>query len=129
MSLVSRQTHVVPTHLQVAETVLSLGSLNLSARQFLLLLIGSALSYDLWLHLAVFAGWPGGQVVRFVLALLPALLAVALAFVRLAGRSLDAWVLVVARFWRRPKQLVWRSVRFQEPLPAALLWGKEEADV
>jgi hypothetical protein len=110
-----RKNHVVPTHLRVPETVLTFGSVSLSVRQFLLLLLGAALSYNLWLHLKVLATLPGGQAVRLMLALVPVLVALAFAFVRLVGRTLDRWLLVLLLFWHRPRCLVWRSVRFQEP--------------
>lgn len=128
MPLLPRRTHVVPTHLRTPETVLSFGSISLSARQFLLLLVGAALSYDLWLHLALLAHLPGGVVPRLGCALLPAVIALALAFVHCAGRSLDLWLLVIARSWQRPTRLVWRSVRFQEAVPALFTLGKEATD-
>ena len=108
------KTYTVPTHLRTPETVLSFGGVSLSARQFLLLLLGSALGYDLWLHLAALAHVPLGQVARFVLALIPLLGAAALAFVHLAERELFTWLLVFLRFVSRPRRFVWCSVRFQE---------------
>jgi len=128
MSFTPRQTHMVPTHLHTPETVFSFGGLSVSARQFLLLLIGAALDYDVWLRLALLAHVPAGLLFRLILAMLPVALSIALAFVRLAGRTLDGWLLVLARAWRRPKRLVWRSVRFQESLPAPYRLGKEGWD-
>lgn len=109
------KTHMVPTHLRTPETVLTLAGLSLSARQFLLLLLGAALGYDLWLHLGVLAHLLIGQVLRLVCALIPFAIACALAFLRLAERELLAWLLVLLRFANRPRRFVWRSVRFQEP--------------
>lgn len=109
------KTHVVPTHLRTPETVLTLGGVSLSARQFLLLLLGTALGYDLWLHLAILARVPAGQLVRLALAFIPFAASCILAFLRLAGRELSAWLLVLVRFGNRPRRLVWRSIRFQEP--------------
>ncbi len=109
------RTHIVPTHLRVPEAILTIGGLNLSVRQFLFLLLGSALGYDLWLHLAALAHVPGGQLVRLMLALIPFTLSCILAFLRLAGRELPIWLLVLIRFGNRPRRLVWYSVRFQEP--------------
>jgi hypothetical protein len=111
----TRKTHVVPTHLNVPETILSIGEVNLSVRQFLLLALGAATSYNLWLHLHVLTGAPGGQIVRLLLALVPAFVALAFAFLRIAGQTLDRWTLTLLRYWGRPKCLVWRSVRFQDP--------------
>lgn len=110
-----RTTQVVPTHVNTPETVLSIGGLSLSARQFLLLLVGAALSYDLWKQLGVLAMFPGGIALAVAVALLPTLVASAFAFGRIAGRDLAAWVLTMLRYALRPKRLIWRSVRFQEP--------------
>lgn len=109
------KTYVVPTHLNVPETILSLGEINLSVRQFLLLLLGAALSYNLWLHLHQVTDFPGGLLLRVLLACVPTGVALAFAFMHLAGRTLDRWVLTILRYRWRPKRLVWHSVRFQEP--------------
>lgn len=111
----TRKNHVVPTHLRTPETVLTFGGLSLSARQFLLLLVGAALSYDLWKHLGMLAALPGGAYLAVGCASFPALIALAFAFGRVAGRSLDAWGLAYFRYLIRPRRLIWRSVRFQTP--------------
>jgi hypothetical protein len=41
--------------------------------------------------------------------------AVACALVRVDGRSLDEWLLLVGRYWFRPRTLVWRSRRPDHP--------------
>lgn len=128
MTLVPRRTHVVPTHLRTPETVLSFGSVSLSVRQFLLLLLGSALSYDVWLHLVLLDAIPAGWILRLGCALFPALIALALAFGSIAGRSLDLWLIVLVRSVQRPKRLVWRSVRFQEPMPAPFTLKEKDGD-
>lgn len=120
------KTHVVPTHLSMPETVLTIGELSLSARQFLTLLIGVATSYDLWLNLTVLASLPIGAVARLVIASLPLLVANSLAFVRLSGRDLPGWLVVWIVYQVRPRTLVWRSVRFLEP--SLVLDGTAEAE-
>jgi hypothetical protein len=110
-----KRSHVVPTHLRTPETILTLGGVSLSVRQFVLLLCGTALGYNLWLRLGVLATFPGGQFGRGLIALMPVLLALALAFMRLAGRTLDRWLVVLLLYQQRPKRLVWRSVRWIEP--------------
>src|SRR6266566_5630948 len=45
--------HIVPTHLNVPDQVLTLWSLSLSARQLLLLLVGAGIGGTVWQHLAV----------------------------------------------------------------------------
>lgn len=113
-----RRNHVVPTRVHTPDMLLNVAGLSVSVRQFLLILVGIALSYQCWLVLAwltMFPGGPLGQVVRVVGAMCPLSLSLACAFVRLAGRDLDAWCVVVVRYLVRPRLLVWRSVRFQEP--------------
>lgn len=114
MAPTGRKTQVVPTHLHTPETVLSIGGLSLSARQFLVLLVGAALSYDGWKHLEALLRFPGGMWLAAALALFPLLAAGILAFGRVAGRDLAAWLLALGRYEIRPRCLVWRSIRFQE---------------
>ena len=109
------KTHIVPTHLKTPETVLSFGGLNLSARQFLLLLVGAALSYDLWKTLSALTTFPGGSFLGAAGALFPLLVSCAFAFGRIAGRDLASWALALLRYLFRPKCLIWHSVRFLEP--------------
>lgn len=105
-----RRTHVVPTHLRTPELVVSVGGISLSAKQFLLLLIGAALSYDLWLHLSRL--WGG---IALLCALFPVSCAVFLAFLKIAGRELPTWVLVLVLYQMRTKRFVWRRLSYQEP--------------
>ncbi len=109
-----RKTHVVPTHVRTPETALTLGGISLSARQFLLLLVGAALSYDLWKHLTFLTTFFVGVVLAGAIAILPSVLALSLAFGQVAGRALDAWGLVIMRYFARPRHLIWCSVRFME---------------
>lgn len=110
----ARKTYVVPTHLRTPETVLTFGGLSLSARQFLLLLVGAALSYDLWKHLETLTALPGGIILAGGCAFLPSLVTMTFAFGRIAGRSIDAWFQALLRYLVRPKRLVWHSTRFQD---------------
>ena len=121
-----RRTHIVPTHLHVPEMAFSFGSLTITVRQFLVLLIGSAVSYDLWLRLAVLSGFSGGQVIRLLGGLAPVSVTAAISFLKIAGRSLERWLLVLARFWNRPHRFVWRSVRFLEWSDGVSLHGHRE---
>ncbi|MEO9028086.1 MAG: hypothetical protein ABI413_04650 [Ktedonobacteraceae bacterium] len=104
------RSHIVPIHISTPERVLSIGPLSLTAKQFLLLLLGSSLSYRLWQSLSGLASGPG-LVLCFCLALIPVLGAGACAFLHLAGRSLDQWVLVLLRFCLHPRLALWRSLR------------------
>src|SRR5690242_6288933 len=88
--------HIVPTHLQMPDQVLTIWSLSLSARQLLLLLVGCGLGGTIWQHLAVLGheGIPG-DMLRFLLSLPPFLLALLLAWYQYAGRYLEAWLVVL----------------------------------
>lgn len=107
----ARRFHQVPTHIGTPEPVVSVGPFSLTAKQFLTILLGCALGYHLWQMLAWWTD-PAALAVRLVLALIPALVAVAAAFVRLAGRPLEHWGLVLLRFWGWPRLLLWRSLRY-----------------
>ena len=48
-------------------------------------------------------------VLRGGLAALAVLAAIACALVRIEGRHLDEWLLIVGRYWARPRTLVWAS--------------------
>lgn len=123
----ARRVHVVPTHIKVPEIMLSVAGFNLSVRQFLLLLMGLAVGYQLWSAVNGLAALPAFAVMRWVVAAIPVVLALVCAFVRLAGRALDAWGVVLLRYLLRPRRMVWRSVRFAEPLAVAGLVEEEGA--
>jgi len=101
-------THKVPTHMSLPDKVV----FGLTARQLLLLLIGCSLGYNLWLHLGVLETLAlPGQALRIVLALVPVGLAAALALISVADRPLEVWLLVLLRYWQRPRIYLWRSLR------------------
>ncbi len=111
----SPRKHIVPTHLNVPDAVLTLWSFSLTARQLLLLLLGTGLGGDLWKHLIMLDQQAvPGQAVRVVVALLPFLLALLLACYQYAGRSLEVWAIVLLRYSTRPKRYVWRTIRTTE---------------
>ncbi len=108
--------HIVPTHLNLPDQVLTLWSFSLSARQLLLLLVGAGIGGTVWQHLA-FLGQHGlvGQALRLLLALLPFLLLTLLACCQYAGRYLEVWLLVLLHYALRPERYLWRSIRYCEP--------------
>lgn len=123
----TRRTHLVPTRIKTPQQILTVAGISLSAPQFLLLLVGIALSYRVWLACSWLAVWTVGMVARWILAGVPALLALILAFVRLADRDVALWCVVVVRFVVRPHLFVWRSIRFHEAL-GGVAWSEEDAD-
>ncbi len=105
--------HIVPTHLNRPDQVLSIWSLSLSARQLLLLLVGCGLGGTIWQHLVVLGhyGVPF-EMLRLLLSLPPFLLALLLACYQYAGRYLEVWLIVLVRYRLRPKRYLWRSIRY-----------------
>jgi len=84
----------------------------LTARQLLLLLIGCSLGYNLWLRLGALEALAlPGQVLRIALALIPAAITAAVAMISVADRPLEVWLLVLLRYWQRPRIYLWRSLR------------------
>ena len=124
-------TYKVPTHISLPDKVV----FGLTARQLLLLLVGCSLGYNLWLHLSVLDALAlPGQVLRIVLALVPAVCAATLALISVADRPLEVWFLVLMRYWQRPRIYMWRSLRMSQqqqqgserkhaPSPRDALWG------
>jgi hypothetical protein len=108
--------HIVPTHLNLPDQVLSLWSFSLSARQLLLLLVGAGIGGTVWQHLALLGHHALiGQALRLLMALVPFLLLAVLACYQHAGRYLEVWLIVLARYGLRPKRYLWRSIRYCEP--------------
>jgi hypothetical protein len=119
--------HIVPTHLNMPDQVLSVWSLSLSARQLLLLLVGCGLGGTVWQHLAALGhnGEPF-EILRFLLSLPPFLLALLLAWYRYADRYLEVWLVVLMRYQFRPKRYLWRSIRHDvQHLTSSMIDGDE----
>lgn len=107
--------HIVPTHLNLPDQVLTLWSFSLSARQLLLLLVGVGIGGTVWQHLAALGHRAlVGEALRLLLACLPFLLLFILACYQYAGRYLEVWLLVLVRYHLRPKRYLWRSIRAWE---------------
>ena len=110
--------HTLPTHLQVSEKVLQLPVLGIgiTARQFLLLLVGGAACYQLWLSLVPVStqldGW--GSTLQWLATGLVAALTLALMFGQIEGLSLEQWLPRLLLYWRRPRVCLWRTVRREE---------------
>lgn len=109
-------THTVPTHLATADTVLSLGYLTLSSRQLLLLLVGGSFAASLWTRTAVLSAFlpPVGATLHLALLALSGFLVLTLAFGQVAGRQLDAWVVVVGVYLLRPRLYLWKGIRWSQ---------------
>ena len=122
--------HVVPTHLNLPDQVLTLWSFSLSARALLLLLVGAGIGGTIWQHLAVLGHHAvPGEILRLLLALLPFLLVLVLACYQHAGRYLEVWLIVLVRYRLRPKRYLWRSIRACEHHLYPLIPGGDDAEV
>jgi hypothetical protein len=121
--------HIVPTHLNLPDQVLTLWAFSLTARQLLLVLVGAGIGGTLWQHLAVL-GHHGvfGQALRLLLALLPFLLALLSACYQYAGRYLEVWGVVLVRYRLRPTCYLWRSIRAYEHHLSPLVPGEGTLD-
>lgn len=94
--------HEIPTHLSVEDTILA----GMTMRQTLLVTFGGVFAYGGWLrlHWVVLA-------LRWPLALLPIVFGLAFAFIRPAGRPLEQWLMLRARYALIPKIFTWRRRR------------------
>ena len=114
--------HKVPTHMSMTDKIV----FGLTARQLLIVLIGCAVSYDVWLHLHMLSAYGStGMIARIVPSLVPAALALVLALVNVADRPLEQWLFVWLRYQLQPKTYVWRSIR-RITRAAELAHGPEE---
>jgi PrgI family protein len=91
--------HEIPTHLNVEDKLL----LGLTMRQFLYVLVGSSMAYNLWeqtvdLLSPLHVGLPA----------ICALAALAMALLRPCGRPLEEWLLAGALYVGRPRHSSWR---------------------
>ena len=122
--------HIVPTHLNLPDQVLTLWSMSLSARQLLLLLVGGGIGGTIWQHLAVLGHYavPGG-ILRLLLSLPPFLLALFIAWYRYADRYIEVWFVVLVRYRLRPKSYLWRSIRTYEQHLSPLVPGEGDSDM
>ena len=122
--------HVVPTHLNLPDQVLTLWSFSLSARALLLLLVGAGIGGTIWQHLAVLGHHAvPGEILRLLLALLPFLLVLVLACYQHAGRYLEVWLIVLVRYHLRPKRYLWRSVCLYEQHLCPIFASGEDTDL
>ena len=122
--------HIVPTHLQMPDQVLTLLSFSLTARQLLLLLVGGGIGGTIWQHLALFGhSAVAGEIVRLLLSLPPFLLALFIAWYQHAGRYLEIWMVVLVRYRFRPKRYLWRSIRFYELHLSPLVPDEDDRDL
>jgi PrgI family protein len=122
--------HIVPTHLNLPDQVLTLWSFSLTARQLLLLLVGGGIGGTIWQHLTVLDYYAvAGEIVRLLLSLPLFLLVLFIAWYQHAGRYLEIWFVVLVRYRLHPKRYLWRSIRTYEQQLYPIIAGRDTPDV
>jgi hypothetical protein len=122
--------HIVPTHLQMPDQVLTLWSFSLTARQLLLLLVGGGIGGTIWQHLTVLGYYAvAGEIVRLLLSLPLFVLVLFIAWYQHAGRYLEIWFVVLVRYRLHPKRYLWRSIRTYEYHLYPFIPGEDDPDV
>jgi len=119
----------VPNHLKTDDQ-LSIGFFTFTFRQLTLLVLGGGAAYELWMQgpwtllassIDALTSLGDGLVtgLKVSLVVLLVLLALALAFVRRRGRTLDTWCFVWLRYVSQPRAYSWR--RLADPALGATL--------
>jgi hypothetical protein len=103
--------HQIPTHLNVPDKILSFWGFGITVRQLLILLLGWSGVANAWVRLGWLAagGAPGGAL-HIAVTVIPALIAIFVAFKQVAGRPLEVWLMVLLRYWGQPGVCLWRRV-------------------
>ena len=103
--------HQIPTHLNVPDKILSLWGVGVTVRQLLILLLGWSGMANAWARLGwLNAGGGSGVALHIVVTVIPAIIAIFVAFKQIAGRPLEVWFMVLLRYWGQPNVCLWRSV-------------------
>jgi len=98
--------HEIPTHLNVEDKLL----LGLTMRQFLYVLVGSSVAYNLWQQTVDLP-----SPLHVTIPAICALAALAMALLRPFGRPLEEWLFAAGLYIGRPRKSSWR---IGEPDPA-----------
>ncbi len=94
------QQHEIPTHLNVEDKVL----FGLTVRQVLYLMVGCSIGYGVWGQTAQLA-----EPTRLALPIVVALVAIAFALLRPAGRPLEEWLVAAVCFLATPRVSTWQT--------------------
>jgi hypothetical protein len=120
--------HQIPTHLNVPDKILSFWGIGITVRQLLILLLGWSGVANAWLRLNWLSAYGGAAVtLHIAVTVVPAVIALIVAFKQIAGRSIEVWLLVLLRYWGQPRVCVWRSVRGERAEQAAREKARRDA--
>ena|SRR5436305_1551131 len=92
-----QKRHTIPRFQNTALVVVTYGPFDITARQLCITVVAVLVAANLWGVLSWFA-------------LLPAVLIVPFGWISIGSRPLEAWVLVLLRYWCAPKVYAWHEV-------------------
>ena len=98
--------HTVP-RLDTPDYILSFGSIDISVRQFLLLILSLLVSVNVWMSLS----WMNDgftSVLFWFLIVFPVVVAIAFGWVKIQGKSLEYRVMAMLRYLKMPRVYVWQ---------------------
>jgi hypothetical protein len=97
----------IPTHLSLPRRIIG----PFTRMQLLLIFLGAICSANLYASLAFLDHHgAGGLATHLLISLIPLLLALLLATIYLASRSLGTWCVLALRHWYKPREVVWKSI-------------------
>jgi hypothetical protein len=103
----------IPTHLAVEDKIISYGGIGITVRQGFLLLVGWSTAFNVWQHLTMLTGSGMlGLLARIALTLIPGLISLVIAFLKIEDRTFESWLNMIVRYRALPKVYIWR------PLPS-----------
>jgi hypothetical protein len=103
-----RLSHTVP-RLNVPDYIFSYGGIDVSVRQFLLLIVGILISINCWVVLRVVGN--EYSLGRWMFAGIPVLVTAAWGWIQIHGQPLERWLAVMIRYYSRPRVYVWRQLQ------------------
>jgi len=116
--------YMIPTHLNVEDKIITFNGFGVTMRQSFLLLVGWSTAFNVWRQLdGLSAHGMVGLILRIAIAMIPGLLSLILSLTTLAGRTLEAWLMVVLRYYTQPRLYLWRSLASRETFQS----GREHA--
>lgn len=118
MSTQSKNTlrFILPRFQNISLVILHYGNVEVTARQLTTLMLCALIAFNVFSHLAALP-----LVLRLILTALPILLILPFGWFSIAGRTLDAWLLIILRYRFQRKTHIWQ----QRSMPART--GKGEA--
>jgi len=102
--------HTIP-RLDTPDYVFSIGFIDISVRQFLLLILGSLVSVNVWMSWNDWLNTNWLSILFWFVLVLPLVLAMAFGWVKIQGHPLERWIVMILRYLQRPRIYVWRTLK------------------